>query len=588
MSGIQADNSLLPLEVDQAIDPRINLLKKRYYTVLKSAQNNLQIPLPASGSSDVSLNFTNPFTPTNILDKRMTLTANFAYTAAHGGFTGPILNVGTYDAPRMMPIHQCITQMTSQLNTTSFTLPTNDVLSGVMTIRSKPFFRDKMLSTTPVWPDQYQEYSLGALSNRSPLGLYGDNPAETLRGGWPQISITTNNTTSAVWSAQYTDTIILPPYETGPEEGPGWAGVTTNTWTMNLGDLTRSWSHMDALNSSGSPVWTSFTASIASSGALPTLNYNILVPHLIPPLPSDVYYPLTVIDRITTQATGLAAWSGSGAADPSNFPSSTVTSNMINLTYVPSMLLIYLREGNSQLTYANSGYTKSDSFLGIRHVNLTFNTQSGILNNATQRQLYEFSVETGLEMSWPQFYQHRGSVLALQFGRHIPLINPDLAPGVRGNYNFQVTVDYYNPNPSRAVASPTLYILPYYEGTVVGKPGVFIQQMGVISHQNVLEADATPPVNAYVRDEITGGGPFSFVKGLISKIAPIVEKAVPYIEKGVEVAKALRPIVGPLAGMGFNEGASSIHRAAYSPAVQRELDRHGGRSALVGKLVPRR
>ncbi len=581
--AVQASNSLLPLEVDQAIDPRINLLQKRYYTVLKSAQNNMQIPLPASGISDSSLSFTNPFTPSNILDKRMTITAAFNYTAAHGGFTGPILNVGTYDCPAMSPVQQCITQITSQLNTTSFTLPINDILSGIMTIRNRPQFRDKMLSVTPIWPDQFQEYSQGALTNRSPMGAYGDNPAETLRGGWPQIGVTTNNTTSAVWTARYNDVVFLPPYETGPEEGPGFSGVTTNSWNMNLGDLTRSWRHMDAFNSSGSPVWTSFTASLVSTGFTPTLNYNILVPHLIPPLPSDTYYPLTVIDRLTTPATTLSAWNGVGGSQPGDFPNSSVTSNMVNLSYVPSMVLIYLRENNSNLTYANSGYTKSDSFCGISSVSLTFNSQTGILNNATQSQLYQFAVESGLEMSWPQFYRYRGATLPLLFGRHIPLINPDLAPGVRGNYNFQVTVRYYNPNPDRASA-PTLYVLPYYEGTLIGKPGVFVQQQGVISHENVLEASSTPPVNAYVSDEITGGGPFSFIKSAISRIAPI-------IEKGLPIVKALAPVIGPLVGLGLNEGGRSMTSiVADSHEVKEEMKRQYrkiGPSRLVGRLAPR-
>lgn len=581
--AVQASNSLLPLEVDQAIDPRINLLKKRYYTVLKTAQNNMQIPLPASGISDSSLSFTNPFTPSNILDKRMTMSAEFKYTAAHGGFTGPILNVGTYDCPRMSPIQQCITQITSQINTTSFTLPTNDVLSGILTLRTKPWFRDKMLSVSPIWPDQYQEYSDGALTNRSPMGFYGDNPMETLRGGWPQIGTTTNTTVSAVWSARYNDVILLPPYETGPEEGPGFAGVTTNSWNMNLGDLTRSWSHMDTNNSSGSPVWTSFTASLVSSGFTPTLNYNILTPHLIPPLPSDVYYPLTVIDRLTTPATTIGPWNGTGGSVSSDFPGSIVTSNMVNLSYVPSMVLIYLRENNSQLTYANSGYTKSDSFMGISGVSVTFNSLTGILNNATQSQLYQFAVESGLEMSWPQFYRYRGATLPLLFGRHIPLVNPDMAPGVRGNYNFQVQVRYYTTNTSRAIA-PTLYVLPYYEGTIVGKPGVYVQQQGVISHENVLEASSTPPVNAYVSDEISGGGPFSFIKGLISRIAPI-------IEKGLPIARALAPVIGPLVGLGLHEGGRSVPAIIHeSKEVKDEIMkqyRKIGPSRLVGRLVPK-
>jgi hypothetical protein len=266
------------------------------------------------------------------------------------------------------------------------------------------------------------------------------------------------------------------------------------------------------------------------------------------------------------------------------FPNSTVISNMVNLSFVPSMVLIYVREGNNYLSYANAGYTKSDVFAGISGVSITFNSLAGILANANQQQLYQFGVESGLEMSWPQFYQNRGAVLPLLFGRHIPLVNPDLAPGVRGNYNFQVRVTYYNPNPSRAMLQPTLYVLPYYDGTLVGKPGVFVQQQGVLSHDNVIQSMNTPPVNAYVSDEITGGSPFSFIKSALSRIAPFVEKALP-------VAKALAPVVGPLLGLGMNEGGNTIPKIVqYSPETRDELKRQYhklGASNLVGRLVPR-
>jgi hypothetical protein len=581
---MQASNSLLPLEIDQAVDPRINLLKKRYYTILRSAQNNMQIPLPSSGTNDSSLSWTSPFTPSNILDKRMTVSVAFSYAATTAApYTGPILNIGTYDCPAMMPFQNCVQQITSSLNTTSFTLPTNDILTGIMCLRTRPQYRDKMLSTTPVWPDQYQEFSDGALTNRSPMGSYGDNPAETLRGGWPQISTLTNTTTSATWIGRYHDLILLPPYETGSDEGPGFAGVTTNSWQMNLGTLTDSWNHMDPLGSSGSPVWNTFTASIVSSGFQPTLNYNILTPHLIPALPADVYYPLTVIDRLSTAATAVAAWSGVGGASSSDFPGSTVTSNMVNLSYVPSMVMIYVRESNSQLSSGGLGYTRSKAFAGISSVSITFNSLTGILNNATHHQLYQFGLESGLEMSWPQFYKYRGAVLPLMFGRHIPLVNPDLAPGVRGNFNFQVKVSYYNTNTKRGLVAPQLYVLPYYEGTLIGKPGVFVQQQGVISHQNVLESMSTPPVNAYVNDEITGGSMFSFIRSAISKIAPIAEKIFP-------VVKALAPVLGPLVGLGLNDGSRSMPQIIHeSEDVKDEVRRRYaklGKSNLVGRLVP--
>jgi hypothetical protein len=99
-----------------------------------------------------------------------------------------------------------------------------------------------------------------------------------------------------------------------------------------------------------------------------------------------------------------------------------------------------------------------------------------------------------------------------------------------------------------------------------------------------LEASSTPPVNAYVSDEITGGGPFSFIKSIVSRIAPI-------IEKGLPIVKALAPVLGPLVGLGLHEGGRSMPSIVHdSHEVKEELRRQYkklGPSRLVGRLVPR-
>jgi len=259
-------------------------------------------------------------------------------------------------------------------------------------------------------------------------------------------------------------------------------------------------------------------------------------------------------------------------------------------------LLIYVRESNAKLatpTYSGAltlpysqNCLRSKAFCGIKNVNITFNSLTGILNNASQHQLYEYSLETGLEMSFPQFQKYRGSVIALRFGSHIPLINPDLAPGCRGSYNFQVSVQAYNTNTSHEITAPNLYVLPYYEGTIIARPGVWIQQQGVISNQNVLESMNTPPVNAYYSDEITGSGPFSFLKSIISKIAPIAEKVYP-------IVKALAPALGPLIGLGLNEGDRSMtniisQNEEVKQEIRNQYKKLGGSSNLVGRLAVRK
>jgi len=178
-----------------------------------------------------------------------------------------------------------------------------------------------------------------------------------------------------------------------------------------------------------------------------------------------------------------------------------------------------------------------------------------------------------------------------------------------------IQVQYYTTNTHRAI-TPTMYILPYFEGTIVAKPGVYIQQQGVISHENVLQVDATPPRSAVISDEITGGGPFSFLKNIYDTVAPVVEKALP-------VAKALAPVVGPLIGLGvapgaklpspgissygpssssapmygggYNEGGRSISSIVReSKEIKEDMRKTakaftgtGGESRLVGRLIPK-
>ncbi len=66
--------------------------------------------------------------------------------------------------------------------------------------------------------------------------------------------------------------------------------------------------------------------------------------------------------------------------------------------------------------------------------------KTGILSGFTSQQLYNISVENGVNMSWGQWSRRVGSILCLNIGKDIP----QLLPGVNETLDFGFTIDMHD------------------------------------------------------------------------------------------------------------------------------------------------
>ena len=80
-------------------------------------------------------------------------------------------------------------------------------------------------------------------------------------------------------------------------------------------------------------------------------------------------------------------------------------SQTITLPNIPDYLLIYVKPsqyGDSTSAWV-PGPTQGDWSLPVTGISVNFDNFSGLLSNATQRQLYQMSVNNGVDMDWSEW-----------------------------------------------------------------------------------------------------------------------------------------------------------------------------------------
>jgi len=193
-------------------------------------------------------------------------------------------------------------------------------------------------------------------------------------------------------------------------------------------------------------------------------------------------------------------------------------------------------------------------------MDVSFANVSGILSGADKRELFAIARSNGVSQSWTEwsgeatYFESGGAsverhgtagLMALKFGKDIALNDPSVSVGTPGSYNLQIRCTLKNQNQSRSI-SPALYVVPVYAGVLTIKDNQSIQQLAVLSQQDVLKASAeAEEFGAHDAYEGYEGG--VLVGGKIwGDIAKFAKSALPYVRKGREIAqKAAAVIPGP-------------------------------------------
>ena len=201
----------------------------------------------------------------------------------------------------------------------------------------------------------------------------------------------------------------------------------------------------------------------------------------------------------------------------------TYNSSTISLNQIPYKLIVYLRK-------PTQNWKDGDTFFPITKVNINWNNCSGVCSSFSQRDLWTCSVEAGSNQTWDEFrgyvYRSRsssvaddelgygagvyvatcGSVLMLDMGTHVNIIEDFYAAGSIGNFTLQMQVDFENWS-DEAVA-PELVIMTMNSGCFATEKGTSSRYTALLTKDDVLTASQMAPVSHSDAHRMVGSGKF--------------------------------------------------------------------------------
>ena len=528
-----------PLKVGKVMDPRLEITTAKEYIALKGALVNSWQQFPATNVNNSSFQITcNPpnrdIAVARLAFKRVTFNITVTGTNTSGG---TLLN-DSYVAPRAMPLTSVTQSEQITVNNDTITqAPVQQYWRALLRYRND--FKDRFgaMSLAPSMLDQFQNYSDGANSIRNPLANYGDNSYENTRGGYSGFVIapqTPGNTTATITLTTY-EPILLSPFCFGNKANyySAFAGIQNMSYNATFGNLPRVLSLIQGQGApAGQIVLNTPVVNIGSA----SLYFNYLTPDPQYPVPRNMETSYFSVVSYPTRSTVPIA------------PDQTVSITMqsIQVTSIPKRIYVFAKQDDS----VETAFT-SDSYLSLidnaNPVTLTWNNNQ-FLSQASTQNLYNISVKNGCEMSYSQFTKHTGSVLALDFGTDIGLMS-NQAPGTIGNYQLSLTAQFKNTNPTVTI-TPTLYVVVVYEGVFNINDGACSHMIGVLSPDDVLNANILPVGSYRESQDVYGGSFWSSLKGAFSGANKFLKKHKvissvlgkvqnPYAQAGSQIASAL-------------------------------------------------
>ncbi len=567
-------NSINHINVLNSIEPRMDFHETSTFAIIKGGQLVTYYQYPATSFSNSNMTF-NTLPPNNrlVLDRQafIEVPCRLTFTGGITGATGApinILNSGK-DAPRAYPIASITNTITCSMNGADVTMELSEMIAPLSRYHLNCQERSGFLSIADPMVDQYQEYGFGWGSIRNPLGEYGDSCDNTpMTRGSHSMSIISNGATGAVVDIVFREPVILPPFLFDGHEGKGLTNLDTLVFTWNLlPNLARVWSHANTITAPGGNIIASSQISnlevviggadstnLINNPGVPTMWLCWVTPKEVETVPRLITYPWYNLVKYVSRG---------GAASPHYVPfvgpvRETRMSNPIQLSSIPRKLYVFMKQAN-QVTYANvnNSISSSDVAAGITKINIIWNNNSGLLSACSALELYEISVNNGymgsyLQWSGEQTYNFgdqtvekaaSGSYFCAEFGKDIGLSSVE-APGIMGNYNLQVQVDYFNPNPVNDVLYD-MYLICVYDGIVSVGAGSAFKQLGVISHSDVLNQSDDNAIPYHVLEKVYGGDFFSSVRDFGKKAFDILRKGHDFAKDKKLLSKGLKFIPGP-------------------------------------------
>ena len=517
------------MESLKVLEPRVNIkgdVEKNHVVMMGGMRVTEQVNVADSwgspGAKPVQAVWAiNPPSTTTIVDREVKVRTYWEVT------TDQPLQLGLNDALRQLPVSSLCDVLTVQINGETVSDNMADKLHAMLCYGNDAMSR-REISTSPVMPDMYQEYAdyqtFG--SGKNALSSYGEQSIEEGRGGFPVEVISPTQ-----FRCVLTEPIILSPYLTGlGHQDEGFVNVNQ----MNISfrwksDLSQILSHSSAGNAITTVTVTMYQA--------PEMLTTFITPDLTQPVPSLQVLPYQKPQEYIKTMAPLVAGT-----------STTVISDSIRLSQIPRRLYLFCRHQRS-----TSNQNTTDSFLSIDNLSILWNNQSGLFSSATPEDLYRISKSNGCNLSWPQFTKYRGSVMCLEMGKDIGLLDTE-APGCQGQYTLQVQMRVRNASTQSFTGE--FYLVALNEGTFSISENFARASLGNLTPALVLSAKQSPEMHHLTYAQLQGGSFWSSLKNIVNKVSRGVQSVAesPFAQT---LVGSLAPEFSPLlAGVGKVAGAT--------------------------------
>ena len=528
------------IETRLATDPRITEVKP-VYTITKGGTQITYVQQKADNNNASSITFS-PQVPggNTYMDRKvyvhMYMRATFTGTPRDP--LGPALlfpnGLNGVVGLRWCPLQSVTDSFTMTVNSNNITQNPAQYLEAISRYGFDRSIEDTFISTFPSMQDTWQQYPDGFGANNNPIAVYGDNTSLQSRGAFP-YTIVSDNGTVAVVDFEWTELIICSPLCITRRDEQGFFGVSNFRLQFSLTNVGR----MLSIDSVNGPILGALPGNgvAISFPREPILNMSFITPPSVvaPPIGSLCMYPYSLVQMFpqTYTAINLAP----GASQQIISPNTVVAA-------VPTRIFVFAKKSYSDLTPYDT-----DTYLGLTNLQILFNNNSNILASAQPTDLYSISERNGLKESWTQWNDYVGAVFCADFSKDVSLAD-NLAVGVAGNYNLQVTATVKNLH-SAAVANIDLYMITVVEGIFSIENMRASVENGLISEADLMAAEAEGTrIDYHMADTFYGGN----LKKLISMYGPDIRRAAvavgkaaaPVLKKyGPRVARAVGQVVAP-------------------------------------------
>jgi hypothetical protein len=537
-----------PLKVVKVMDPRLQISQEKDYIASKGGVVNSwqQFPSVNTNSSSVQVTLNPPnrdIVVSRLIYKKAVYNWTITGTNTSGG---TLLNAG-YHAPRAMPMTATTQSESITINDDTITqAPVQQYWRALLRYRNEFANRWGAFSLAPSMLDQFQEYSDGVNTIRNPLAAYGDNSYENTRAGYVGYVVNPQapgNTTATGTLTTY-EPILISPFVFGNKANDysGLAGVQNMSYTASFKNpLSRI---LSLVQGQGAPAGQIVLNEPVVSLSSFSIFCNYITPDPVMPVPrnmSSSYY--SIVSYPTATSPSIA----SGA-------SVVITMQSIQVTSIPKRLYIFAKEDDGVETAFSS-----DTYMALddgNPITLTWNN-SQFLSQATTQDLYSMSVKNGCNMSYSQFKDKTGSVLAVDFSNGDIGLWSNQSAGSLGNYQLSLTCRFKNT--SSVALIPTLYVVVVSEGVFNCIDGHCSHMIGVLSPSDVLDA---PYVSSgqFKENQDVYGGSFKSFKRLLRKGHDFIKQH-KLISRGLSMIPDKRAQVGSKIAreLGYGLSGGSLH-----------------------------